>query len=413
VVLGVLAGVLFIDREKAVEEVSQPATMNTTADTAQPDKAEQTSTAEGAGQAASPDAGNAGAQQDQSKPSTTADIKAVDAPGIPSTNGSTLPASEPKSAEPATGAQPNVVVLEPPAAKPSEQTPQAPTEQPAPKAEPPQDTAQPPSEPRSAEQVAEAKPNVAVAEPPAAPPPAETPQVPEDQPAPTPEPPKDTAVLGQPRPPQTLSIPQQMESYVVNYQGGDCFFVQPRDMLSTPVRILGMGASADIFESFMASFMSRFGSEPFITLNMVTPRQCPAVDALRHLTAAASDGGLSLSIESTLLSAGGALNGQIAGAQGRHVDLLFVSDKGETFKLTSLVEGRKFSVQFGRNSVPAAREPLPQLLLLVASDRELTSLSALNERQPQPADLVFSALLKEAAQGADVSMEERYFKIQR
>ena len=412
-VLGVLAGVLFIDREKAVKEMSQPATKNTAADTAQPDKAEQISTAEEAGQAASPDAGNAGALQDQSKPSTPADIKAGEAPGIPSTNGSTSPVSEPKSAEPATVAQPNVVVLEPPAAKRSEQSPQVPAEQPAPKAEPPQDADQPPSEPRSAEQAAEAQPNVAVAEPPAAPPPAETPQVPEDQPAPTPEPPKDTAVLGQPRPPQTLSIPQQMESYVVNYQGGDCFFVQPRDMLSTPVRILGMGASTDIFERFLVSFMSRFGTEPFITLNQVSPRQCSAVDALRHLTAAASDGGLSLSIESTLLPAGGALNGQIAGAQGRHLDLLFVSDKGETFKLTSLVEGGKFSVRFGRDSVPAAGEPLPQLLLLVASNQELASLSAINERQSQPADLVFSALLEEAARGAGVSMEARYFKIQR
>jgi serine/threonine protein kinase len=433
VVLGVLAGVLFIDREKAVEEVSQPATMNTAADTAQPDKAEQTSMVEGAGQAASPDAGNAGAQQDQSKPSTTADIKAGDAPGIPSTNGSTLPASEPKSAEPATGAQPNVVVLEPPAAKPSEQTPQAPTEQPAPKAEPPQDTAQPPSEPRSAEQVAEAQPNVAetqpnvaeaqpnvaeaqpnvaVAEPPAAPPPAETPQVPEDQPAPTPEPPKDTAVLAQPKPPPILSIPQQMENYVVNYQGGDCFFVQPRDMLSTPVRVLGMGASIDVFESFMASFTSRFGSEPSITLNQVTPRQCPAVNALKHLMTAAPDGSLSLRIESSRLPVGGTLRGGVAGSDGRHLDLLFVSEKGETFKLTSLLRGGQFSVQFGRNSVPANGERLPQLLLLVASNRELSALSAIDERQPRAADLVFPALIEEAARETGVSVLAHYFWIQ-
>ncbi len=411
VVLGVLAGVLFTGRDRAVEEEPQPATMHTAANTAQPDKAEQTSTAEGAEQAASPDAGNAGAQQDRPKPSTTADIKAGDAPGIPSTNGSTSPVSEPKSAEPATVAQPNVVVLEPPAVKRSVQTPQAPAPQPAPKAEPPQDLAQPPSEPRSPEQVAEAQPNEA--EPPAAPPPAETPQVPDDQPAPNLEPQTDIAVLGQPKLPQILSIPQQMENYVVDYQGGDCFFVQPRDMLSTPVRILGMGASTDIFESFMTSFMSRFGSEPFITLNQVSPRQCPAVDALRHLTTAASDAGLSLSIESTLLPAGGALKGKVAGGEGRHLDLLFVSDKGETFKLTSLVKDGQFSVQFGRNTAPATGEPLPQLLLLVASNKELASLSALNERQSQPAELVFPALLEEAARGADVSMEVRYFKIQR
>jgi len=204
-----------------------------------------------------------------------------------------------------------------------------------------------------------------------------------------------------------------MESYVVNYQGGDCFFVQPRDMLSTPVRILGMGASTDNFERFMASFMSRFGSEPFITLNQVSPRQCSAVDALRQLMTIASEGGLSLSIESPLLTAGGILNGKVSGGDGRHLDLLFVSDKGETFKLTSLVENGKFSVQFGQNAAPATGEPLPQLVLLVASSKELASLSALNERQSRPADRVFPALLEEAAQGVDVSMEVRYLKIQR
>jgi serine/threonine-protein kinase len=210
-----------------------------------------------------------------------------------------------------------------------------------------------------------------------------------------------------------LNIPAQMEDYVANYQGGDCFFAQPRDMLSTPVRVLGMGASTDNFERFMASFTSRFGTEPDITLHQVTPPQCPVVNAVRHLMTAAADGSQSLTIASTLLPAGGTLNGQVAGGHGRHLDLLFVSDKGETFKLTSLVKDGTFSVQFGRKTMPATGEPLPQILLLIASNKELASLSALNERQSQPAELVFPALLEEAAQGADVSMEVRYFKIER
>jgi serine/threonine-protein kinase len=161
-----------------------------------------------------------------------------------------------------------------------------------------------------------------------------------------------------------LNIPAQMEDYVVSYQGGDCFFAQPRDMLSTPVRVLGMGASTDNFERFMASFTSRFGTEPSITLHQVTPPQCPVVNAVRHLMTAAADSSQSLTIASTLLPAGGALNGDVAGGHGRHLDLLFVSDKGETFKLTSLVKDGTFSVQFGRKTMPATGEPLPQILLL-------------------------------------------------
>ena len=437
VVLGVLSGVLFLGRERAGQGESEPEAMSAAAEMAQPGQNEQTSRAEAAnsaspsapsiagktaaeavqdkdaGQAAPAATGNAGSLRDRSKPSATADSQAGETLGIPTANGSALPASEPESSEQATKAQPNVAILEPPAVPPATVMPQAPAEQPAPKPTPAQEKARPAPEPKSAEQVTGAQSTVPMLEPPAAAPSQQAPQAPAEQPAPTLEPQKEVAVLGQPKPPPMPNIPAQMADYVVSYQGGDCFFAQLRDMSATPVRVLGMGASQDVFENFMTSFTARFGTEPDINLNMVTPRQCPAVDALRHLTAPASDGGLSLSIESTLLPAGGALNGQIAGAQGRHLDLLFVSDKGETFKLTSLVEGGKFSVQFGRNSVPAASDPLPQLLLLVASDRELTSLSALNERQSQPADVVFPTLLKEAAQGADVSMEARYFKIQR
>jgi serine/threonine-protein kinase len=237
---------------------------------------------------------------------------------------------------------------------------------------------------------------------PAAPAPTLTPSVP------TAKPPGgfETAAL----PPQTPSRTAQIERYIAQYKGGDCFLITPNSIGANAARIDGYGRDQAAFEILDDAFKQANGFEADIEVRQVTTPQCPALTFLARLRAARSNAPR-LQIAETNLKSGQALTGSIEGVGNDNVQLLLVSDDGQVQDLSALLkpagDARTFNLRMQRVGAPGAQ---PQLLLAFTSARPLETLRDARSS----ADQLFPLAQVEVTRtGQSVGAAVRYFKLDR
>ena len=245
----------------------------------------------------------------------------------------------------------------------------------------------------------------------AAPPPAITPTPaqpsnqtsrPSDPPSPAPS--KQAALP----PPQKLDRAGEIERYISQYNGGDCFFISPTAVSASAARIDGFGDSPAAFEILDDAFKRANGFEADIDVRQVTSPQCPAITFLGRLRGERSRA-LRVRVATTSLKNGDALVGTVEGAGNNSVQLLLVSDEGAVQDLSSLLkpagDARSFNLRLERTGAAGAQ---PQLLIAVTSTKPLETL----KDAKSPADRLFPLALVEATRtGQSIGAAVLYFKL--
>jgi serine/threonine-protein kinase len=249
----------------------------------------------------------------------------------------------------------------------------------------------------------------------AAPPPALTPvppsgqtvRPPAAQPAPSTPPPAPSKQTALP-PPQKLDRAGEIERYISQYNGGDCFFIAPNTVSASAARIDGYGDSPAAFEILDDAFKRANGFEADIDVRQVTAPQCPAITFLGRLRGERSRA-LRLRVAATNLKSGDALVGTLEGAGNNSVQLLLVSDEGAVQDLSALLkpagDARSFNLRMQRAGAAGAQ---PQLLVAVTSTKPLETL----KDAKSPADRLFPLALVEATRtGQSIGAAVLYFKL--
>jgi hypothetical protein len=204
---------------------------------------------------------------------------------------------------------------------------------------------------------------------------------------------------------------ERIVRYVLQYDGGNCFFVAPVEVNETSATLQGYGASRRPFETLDGAFQHQNGFEATIDVRLVLPAQCPAVDFLGRLRGAV--GAPNLRIEGDRLSVDDSLTGVLDRYGSSNIELLLVTDSGAVLNVSYLLRVGTADKTFTmtRADIRNAAAGQPQLLIAVAT---LKPFEALRFDRPVAADRLFPALLSEAVRtNQGIAATARYFKLER
>ncbi len=297
------------------------------------------------------------------------------------------PAPPPAIAPPTPAAQPAIA-----SQSPSIPAPQVATAPPAapqsPLAPPPQVATTPASAPQSP--------------PLPAPQASTTPQAPAAAPA-SPPPNQQLSAL---EPTPALSAIDKAKAFVSGFNGGDCFLVKPMSGSSDPNAYLAVGRELQPFERFNSAYTSKVGAEPQLSVRLITPSECPALDLIRLGTAAGASAP-HIELANYSVARGRSLKGTIANLDGRSLVLMLVGDDGVAYRLeTKPVPGRD-AATFDVPLTPDASSIGPmQILLAIVSAKPIP---ALDSFRSGPLNSIKAQLVGDARDGA-VSVGADFFK---
>lgn len=183
--------------------------------------------------------------------------------------------------------------------------------------------------------------------------PEPAPEVAPEDPAPEPDQPADTAQDAAPEAPETPAAPVRQP--VANPTASDVAIGQllrriratPQSQctLALPRRVSGGGALAGLsmvgaqeaaLDDLAARITDGLDFAPVETRELLDPRQCATLDALRQSDSYPANR-IGLSLDATTLSSGDTLTGRVIGAGGLYVTLLLVDDNGVVQDLAPFV----------------------------------------------------------------------------
>ena len=213
--------------------------------------------------------------------------------------------------------------------------------------------------------------------------------------------------------PTLLTDPDQITRFVIDFDGGDCFYATPVQVGANAAIIVGLGASVAPFQQLDSAFTRAVGFEPNIGVKQVTAAQCPALSFLGRLRPGLANAPRITVEGGTNVQSGQPLRGAVENFGTRHIDLLLVTDDGFVQNITYLLkpaaEEKSFVLRLGRSDRESG--PLPQLLIAVASSKPLLALSP---HRPAKAEELFSLALDEANRsGQQPGAAAAYFKLDR
>jgi serine/threonine-protein kinase len=202
--------------------------------------------------------------------------------------------------------------------------------------------------------------------------------------------------------------PDQVASYLRDYNGGDCFFVSPISVAAREARIEAFGASPAPFIEFDSAFQRNMGFEPEISLRQVTSAQCPVVEFLARKTAQRGSRPPRLTIKSDRLRSGQELSGTVDAKADANVEVLLVADDGLVHNLGPFSKRSGDTISFNLRVEASSGGEKPQLVIAISSPRPLASLKMSG---PANADRFFRQLQEETSRGQVSGVSTRYFKL--
>ena len=202
--------------------------------------------------------------------------------------------------------------------------------------------------------------------------------------------------------------PDQVASYLRDYNGGECFFVSPISIAVREARIEAFGAAPTPFLDFDGAFQRNMGFEPEISLRQVTSAQCPVVEFLARRAAQRGNRPPRLTLKSDRLRSGQELSGTVDAKADNNVEVLLVADDGLVHNLGAFSKRSGDTIAFSLRIEASSGGEKPQLVVAVASPRALQSLKMTG---PVEADRLFRLLGEEATRNQVSGITTRYFKL--
>ncbi len=68
------------------------------------------------------------------------------------------------------------------------------------------------------------------------------------------------------------------KAFVSHFDGGDCFLIKPMSDSSDPNAYMAVGRQLQPFQRFDLGYTNEVGAEPQLSLRLITPSECPALD---------------------------------------------------------------------------------------------------------------------------------------
>jgi len=208
-------------------------------------------------------------------------------------------------------------------------------------------------------------------------------------------------------PPVAPASPEEKaKAFIANFDGGDCFLIEPLPGAPRPHQYQAVGREIEPFRRFDAAYKREVGVEADLRLAPISAAQCPALDLVRL---AAPDGQERprLRLENYEVGPGKPLQGTIANLQGRRPYLVLVDDDGLVHRLEAKVEPGGDSANFSVPLTPDTSSVGPmQMLLAIVSDRAIPALDTLHSASLRS----IASRLVDDARRASASVEADYFK---
>ena len=242
---------------------------------------------------------------------------------------------------------------------------------------------------------------------PAAPPPP--PQANATAKAEPPATPLETPASPPPTQSATLEAPpadDRAAVFVKGFDGGDCFLVKALPSAPGAHAYLGVGDELGPFERFEETFRKAVGAEPQLSLRLIVPPECAALDLLRpgagDLASAPR-----IVLSNYRVGRNRPLSGTVANLAGRRLFLLLVDNEGKAYRIDAKMQPGGDSASFNVPLVPDAGSVGPiQLVLAVTSAKPLPALESFRsgELKTLTAAVAEDAKTGAAAIGADFFM---------
>jgi serine/threonine-protein kinase len=190
---------------------------------------------------------------------------------------------------------------------------------------------------------------------------------------------QQTALLA-PASPRKPDLSPLIESFLANYDGGECFLSIPRRISADAAEVLSYGRSAADFERMIERFRDAVGVRLAVEPRPITENQCGALELARHFSGGATP--LAIRLAQDQVNDGAVLTADVTGYSHPWIYVLLVDDEGMVRELSSYassIDGRL------RLAVPVHASgdgyDKTQLLIAVSSTRELTMMD-IPERAP-------------------------------
>lgn len=204
------------------------------------------------------------------------------------------------------------------------------------------------------------------------------------------------------------ATPDQIASFLRDYNGGECFFVSPVAVAAREARIEAFGATPTPFMNFDSAFQRSMGFEPEINLRQVTNAQCPVVEFLSRRNAVRGGRPPRLTIKSDRLKSGQELTGSVDARADSNVEVLLVADDGLVHNLAPFSKRSGDAINFSLRVEASSGGEKPQLILAISSPRPLATLKLSG---PVDADRFFRQLQEETARAQMSGISTSYFKL--
>jgi serine/threonine protein kinase len=205
----------------------------------------------------------------------------------------------------------------------------------------------------------------------------------------------------------SISPSDRAAQFLRKFDGGPCFLARPLKVASDSMAIQGIGSDKAAFERFYGAFIHETGVEPALTVRLIDPMECPAVDLIRAIGSEHTDGP-KIELAGYDVGNGKPLAGTVSNLAGRRLDLLLVSSDGNVYRLDSRIQQGGGSATF---SVPVNADAnsagVLQLLLAIASPRQLSTLTGFKAGATAA---ILPRLHNELA-GASGALEVEFFKL--
>jgi serine/threonine protein kinase len=205
----------------------------------------------------------------------------------------------------------------------------------------------------------------------------------------------------------SISPSDKAAQFLRNFDGGPCFLARPLKVTSDSMAIQGIGSDKAAFERFYGAFIHEIGVEPALTVRLIDPMECPAVDLIRAIGSEHTDGP-KIELAGYDVGNGKPLVGTVSNLAGRRLDLLLVSSDGNVYRLDNRVQQGGGSATF---SVPVNADAnsagVLQLLLAIASPKQLATLTGFRAGATAA---ILPRLHSELA-GASGALEVEFFKL--
>jgi serine/threonine-protein kinase len=210
----------------------------------------------------------------------------------------------------------------------------------------------------------------------------------------------------------------QIERFINQYNGGECFYLAPVEVTETSASMEGFGAAIAPFRTFDSAFKAAFHFESQVGLMQTTAAQCPAVTFLARLRGGPDEPPY-MRMPGFDMKADKPLRGAVGSLTQKNIELLLVGEDGmvenvSRYMVSDCSRGCAIDGASFEFTIPVRLKPggqgQPKLLIAVSSADPLRSLKI---DKPMPATEFFPRLLVEAAQRTQgFAVATKYFTLE-